>query len=162
MDAFERMGRRMRRTIMAMVFGGGLALAWPATTVVAEILITEAEAKLPNAPDASMSMRGITRGPGIEQVSPHPDQSVSAPLPLKIKFQIRNNIAIDPDSVKLTLVKAKPVDLTERVKKHLTEDGIEMGRADVPPGTYLLRLDVKDKQGRAGIAIIKLQVAARK
>jgi hypothetical protein len=151
----------MRRAIVAMLYGG-LLLAWPAVPAFAEVLITEAEAKLPNAPDASMTMRGITRGPGIEQVSPNPDHSVSAPFPLKIKFQIRNNVAIDPDTVKLALVKAKPVDLTERVKKHLTEDGIEMSRADVPPGTYLLRLDVKDKQGRAGIAIIKLQVATRK
>jgi hypothetical protein len=141
---------------------GGLALGglWQ-TSALAEVLITEAEAKLPNSINVSMNMRGLTRGPGIEQLSPHPDQSVNSPLPLKIKFQIRNKVAIDLMSVKLIYLKATPVDLTERIKKHLTPDGIEMDQAEAPAGTHVLRLDLKDKQGRVGTAIIKLTVARK-
>jgi hypothetical protein len=128
----------------------------PANT---EVLITQAESELPATPNVAMTTRGITRGPGIEQASPNPDQRVVSPLPLKIRFQIRNKIEIDPASIKLVYLKATPVDLTDRIKAHIKPDGIEMDQAEVPPGAHSLRLDLKDKQGRTATAIIKLTVA---
>ena len=122
------------------------------------MLITADEAKLPSSVNVGITTRGLTRGPGIEQISPNPETGVASPLPLKIKFDIRNNVEIDPDSVKLTYVKASPVDLTERIKKHITGTGIEMDQAEVPPGTHTLRLDIKDKQGRTGTAMLKIVV----
>jgi hypothetical protein len=133
-------------------------LARPA---IAEVLITKAEAELPATPNIAMTTRGLTRGPGIEQLSPHPDRSVSSPFSLKIKFQIRNNVEIDLGSIKLTYLKAKPIDLTDRIKVYIKPDGIEFNAAEVPPGTHSLRLDLKDKQGRVASAIIKLMVAGR-
>ena len=129
-----------------------------ADAAVAEVLITKAEAELPATPNVAMTTRGLTRGPGIEQLSPHPDRGVSSPFPLRIKFQIRNNVEIDLDSIKLTYLKAKPIDLTGRIKFYIKPDGIEMNGAEVPPGTHSLRLDLKDKQGRVATAIIKLTV----
>ena len=41
---------------------------------------------------------------------------MKSPLPLKIKFQTRNNVPIDKDSVKLTYVRTPGVDLTSRIK----------------------------------------------
>jgi hypothetical protein len=125
---------------------------------IAEVLITKGEAELPATPSIAMTTRGLTRGPGIEQLSPHPDRSVSSPFPLRIKFQTRNNVEIDLDSIKLTYLKATPIDLTGRIKVHVKPDGIEMNGAEVPPGTHSLRLDLKDKQGRVATAIIKLTV----
>jgi hypothetical protein len=61
--------------------------------------------------------------------------------------------------VKLVYVKANPVDLTSRIRKHLKPDGIVMDQAEVPPGVHLLRIDLKDMQGRVGSAVIKLTVA---
>jgi hypothetical protein len=124
----------------------------------AEVLITPEEANLPAAANATLSLRGITRGPGIEQASPAPDNPARSPLPLSIKFQVRNNVPIDPASVKLILVKVTPVDLTDRIRPHLKPDGIEMKSAEVPPGIHVLRLDLKDQQGRIGTALIKLTV----
>ena len=84
-----------------------------------------------------------------------------SPLPLKVKFVARNNVAIDPASVKVTYLKSQNVDLTERVKKHLTADGIDMASAEIPPGTHLLRINLKDKQDRTTTATIKLVVAPK-
>jgi hypothetical protein len=150
----------MRRMILGAGFAAAVLACIQAQQAHAQVLITQSEAQLPASPDAPMTMRGLTRGPGIEQVSPSPDQRVRSPLPFKIRFLIRNKVAIDPASVKLTYLKAKPIDLTERIKKYLKPDGIDMQRAEVPPGTHVLRLDVKDQQGRSGTAIIKLTVAA--
>jgi len=151
----------MRRIILGIAAGAIALMGSPATPALADVLITEAEAKLPASPNVSMAMRGLTRGPGIQQMSPSPNRGVKSPLPLKIKFLIRNKVAIDPESVKLTYLKLKPVDLTERIRKHLTPDGIEMNEAEVPPGTHTLRLDLRDQRGRSGTAIIKLTVSGK-
>jgi hypothetical protein len=128
----------------------------------ADQLITEAEAALPTSPDSALNIRGITRGPAIEQVAPAPEaKNLKSPLPLKIKFTARNNASIDKDSVKITYLKVPSVDLTARLKAHLTSDGIDMSQAEVPPGTHIIRLDVKDTQGRASTAIIELSVTGK-
>ena len=128
----------------------------------ADVLITQAEANLPSPGDSMMATRGLTRGPGVEQLTPDPDsKGVKSPLPLKIKFVGRNNVAIDPASVKVTYLRTPSVDLTERIKAHLTPDGIDMKEVEVPPGTHVLRLDVRDQQGRTSTATIKLTVAPK-
>jgi hypothetical protein len=151
----------MSHSLRAALLGAGLFIGLACSGARAEMLISEAEARLPASPDASMTMRGLTRGPGIEQISPDPDRGAKAPLALKVKFLTRNNVAVDPASVKLTYLKASPVDLTERVKPHLTPEGITMNAADVPPGTHLVRIELKDTNGRASTATLKLTVAPK-
>jgi hypothetical protein len=156
------MGVTMRHLLRAVGFSAGLlAVVIYSGVASADMLISEAEAKLPPSPDAGLTMRGLTRGPGIEQISPDPDRGASAPLALKVKFLTRNNVAIDPASVKITYLKASPVDLTDRIKPHLTADGINMSSADVPPGTHVMRIELKDAQGRASTAVLKLMVAPK-
>ena len=75
----------MRPVIVALVLSMSAALALP-DAGAAETLITEAEAKLPPSTDVGMTTRGLSRGPGIEQVSPHPDRGTASPLPLKVKI----------------------------------------------------------------------------
>ena len=151
----------MRNVTLGIAFGAMALACLQAPSAIAEVLITESEAKLPAVPNVSITTRGLTRGPGIEQLSPKPDQGVNSPLQFKIKFETRNNVAIDPASVRLIYLKANPIDLTERIKKHITPSGIEMDKAEAPPGTHMLRLDLKDNQGRVGTAIIKLTVMGK-
>lgn len=127
---------------------------------IAEQLISAAEAALPAPPEAGLTMRGLTRGPGIELVEPIDAKPMKSPLPFKVRFVGRNNATIEKDSVKVTYIKTPSVDLTGRIKSHLTADGIEMPDAEVPAGTHLFRVDVKDNQGRSSTAIFKVTVAA--
>jgi hypothetical protein len=148
-------------TITVLV--GALALAFVVPQISsAETLISEAEAKLPQAPDTGMATRGITRGPGIEIVSPAPGaHDLKSPLPLKIKFIVRNSVPIDTANVKLTYLRVPSVDLTDRVKSYLTKDGIDMAQADVPPGNHLIRIDVRDAEGRSTATTLTLSVAPK-
>lgn len=147
--------------IMALIAALALTFAWP-KLCTAQILISEAEAKLPQVQDSSIATRGLTRGPAIELISPAiGTTSVKSPLPLKIKFTARNNIAIDPASVRLVYLKAPLVDLTERVKAYVTKDGLEMNAAEVPSGTHVLRIDLKDAEGRTASTTITLSVAPK-
>jgi hypothetical protein len=150
----------MRIFRVAMLCGLALA-AFNHSAVSAEVLITSDEARLPPSGSTVLPTRGLTRGPGIEQESPSFNQTVRSPLPFKIKFHVRNNVSIDPASVRLTYVKATPVDLTGRIRSHIRPDGIIMEQAEVPPGVHVLRLDITDMQGRFGTAMIRLNVSDR-
>jgi hypothetical protein len=148
------MRSRLHRLIVAIAVVFGLA-----TAARAEMLISMTEAELPSVPDAGLTTRGITRGPAVEQIAPTPDaKNLRSPFPLTIRFAARNNAAIDKNAVKLTYMKAKGVDLTSRIKPFLNDDGIDMREAEVPPGVHVLRLDVKDSQGRVSTALIRLAV----
>src|SRR5436190_10659583 len=123
----------MRKFVLTAVLGG-LALTCPALSAAhAEVLISAAEAQQPSTANVSMTTRGMTRGPGVEQESPSASQGVKSPMPFRIKFEPRNSVPIDLSSVKLLYLKATPIDLTERIKKHMTATGIEMKDAEVPP-----------------------------
>jgi hypothetical protein len=151
----------MQKAIVTALVGGLAFACLGHSGARAEVLITTDEAKLPASSNAALPRRGITRGPGIEQESPAFNQVVHSPLLFKIKFELRNKVAIDPATVKLVYLKATPVDLTERIKTHITAGGIVMDQAEVPPGVHLLRLDIKDMQGREAVAVIKLTVTDR-
>lgn len=123
-------------------------------------LITEEEAKLPPPKGAvAADRRGILRGPKVEFVSP--GDSVSSPLRLQLKFESFGGAKIDPDSVKMTFLRTPNVDLTSRVKPFVHADGINMLDAELPPGDYTVRVDIKDSDGRPGTAIFTLKVAPK-
>jgi hypothetical protein len=124
----------------------------------AEVLITASEAAQPPSRDVSMNLRGVTRGPSIDLVSPSPPSGVHSPLELKIKFAAHNGTTVDPAAVKVIYEKQTPIDLTDRLRKYTSSDGIDMPDAEVPPGTHTLRLELKDSMGRTSVSEVKLVV----
>ncbi len=123
-------------------------------------LITEEEARLPPPKGAiAADRRGIMRGPKVEFISP--GDSVSSPLRLQLKFESYGGAKIDPESVKMIFLRTPSVDLTSRVKPFVQADGINMQDAELPPGEYTVRVDLKDSDGRPGTAIFTLKVAPK-
>jgi hypothetical protein len=122
------------------------------------VLITPDEAKLPPPKVAvAMTARGVTRGPQIELVQ-EPDPTKS-PTHLQLKFQAHGGAKVDPSSVQMTYLRTPDVDLTARIKPFVTDAGIDLLDAVVPPGAHILRVDVKDSDGRAGTLSFVLNVA---
>jgi hypothetical protein len=114
-------------------------------------LITEDEARLPPPKGAiAADRRGILRGPKVEIVSPH--GAAHSPLRLQLKFESFGGATINPDSVKVIYLRSPNVDLTPRVKPFIQASGIDMPQAELPPGEYMVRVDVKDSDGRPGTA----------
>lgn len=125
---------------------------------VAATLISDAEAKLP-APAKAVATRAITRGPGIKVVSPDVlAEKVASPFPLRIAFEPRGGSKIDLSSVKLTYLKTPNVELLDRVKDGLSEKGIELASAEVPPGEHQIRVTIQDSEGRQASTILTLNV----
>ncbi|MDA9492096.1 hypothetical protein [Bradyrhizobium sp. CCBAU 11361] len=148
----------MKRTILLGLIAGGLLFSGAARA--ATQLITEQEARLPPPKGAiAADRRGIMRGPKVEFVSP--GDSVNSPLRLVLKFESYGGAKIDPESVKVIFLRSPNVDLTARVKPFVQPDGINMQDAELPPGEYTVRVDIKDSDGRPGTAIFTLKVAPK-
>jgi hypothetical protein len=132
-------------------------IAMPASAFGAA-LITPEEAALPPMKGAvANSNRGITRGPKITVV----EDSAAKPAPIHflVKFQPLGGSTIDLDGLKVIYLKQPNVDLTSRVKPFLQPTGIDMPDALLPPGDHLLRIDVKDSEGRVSTTSFLLKIA---
>jgi|HubBroStandDraft_6_1064221.scaffolds.fasta_scaffold381003_1 hypothetical protein len=119
-----------------------------ATPGLSEVLITSREAKLP---DADKRERGPLSGPRVLLLSPARDATnVKSPFALTIKFESRDGVPVDLNTLVVTYEKSPPVDLTERVNAYLSPTGIAMPQAETPPGEHRLHIEIKDVNGRLG------------
>jgi hypothetical protein len=158
--------RRECRTGSKGVSGQRIKLAWLGIfagtllnlgTAGATPLITDDEAKLPPPKGAIMAnTRGILRGPKVEVISPN--EAAHSPLRLQLKFETFGGARIDIESVKVLYLRTPNVDLTARVRPFIQADGIDMPDAELPPGEYMVRVDVKDSDGRPGSISFTLKV----
>ena len=122
-------------------------------------LISPKEAQQPAASGA-LNTRGIARGPGIRVTSPDPAAAdVKSPFDLKVQFESRGGNKIDPAAVKVTYLKANAVDLTPRLKGAINETGIDLSKAEVPPGEHAIKITVKDVEGRETSTVLNLNVS---
>ena len=146
----------------AMLAGLSMATAaaplFCAAASAAHVLITQDEAKLPPPKGAvAVDRRGVTRGPKISLVSDSEPQH--SPMHLQLKFESFGGARIDEGSVKVTYLKTPNVDLTPRIKPFVQMTGIDVPDAELPVGDHMVRVDVKDSDGRSGSASFVLQVA---
>jgi hypothetical protein len=150
----------MRRSLFqatGLVAGLVMLMASPGASA-GTVLISPDEARLPPPKGGvAVATRGITRGPKIELVgSP---AAARSPMRLQLKFESFGGAKIDTDSLKVTYVKSPVVDLTSRLKPFVLPNGIDMPDAELPAGDHLIRVDVKDSDGRTATTSFTLKVA---
>jgi hypothetical protein len=123
----------------------------------AHVLITEEEAKLPPPKGAvATDRRGVTRGPKIKYVEE--SEPIHSPMHLQLTFESFGGAKIDPDSVKVTYLRTPNVDLTPRIKSFVQASGIDIPDVQLPAGDHMVRVDVKDSDGRIGSTSFVLRV----
>ena len=59
----------------------------------------------------------------------------------------------------MTYLKTPNVDLTPRIKPFVQTSGIDIPDIELPVGEHMLRVDVKDSDGRTGTTSILLKVS---
>lgn len=122
----------------------------------APVLITPEEAALPPPKGAiATERRGITRGPKVDVVT---TGQLKSPTRLQVKFEPYGGSKIDPDSVKMIYLRTPNVDLTSRIKSFILPSGIDMPQVELPAGEHMVRVDIKDTDGRIGTASFILKV----
>lgn len=147
---------------------GGIALAgcaiwlavWVHPAESEELwLISPEEAAFAPAPEESLiRSRGLNgKGPRIDVLKPADDAPQQSPLEILVRFH-PNPTAVNPQSVKVQLVKFISIDITDRVKPYLSESGIDVKEANIPPGKHLVRITVSDGKGETSSKEIELQV----
>ena len=120
------------------------------------VLVTVEEAALPPLAELGEQGRGISRGPGIELVAPGNDATAaSVPLPFRIRFTPRNDVPINPDTVRVTYLRSRPVDVTSRLRGYVTPGGIDIPLAIVPAGAHAFRIEVADGLGRQSATLLR-------
>jgi len=150
------MFRHLLTITCGALFAAVLAMPVPACSAP---LITAEEAALPPQKGAvANSGRGITRGPKI-QVPAGEAAAQPSPMRFQVKFQSFGGSNIDLDALKVTYLKSPVVDLTPRVKPFVLPTGIDMPDAQLPPGDHLLRVDIKDSDGRTASTSFLLKIA---
>lgn len=122
-------------------------------------LISPEEAAFAPAPEESLiRSRGLNnKGPRIDVLKPAEDAPQQSPLEIQVRFY-PNPAAVNPESVKVQLVKFISIDITDRVKPYLSETGINVKEANIPSGTHLVRITVSDGKGETNSREIELQV----
>ena len=124
----------------------------------AQVLITAEEAALPPPKGAiATERRGITRGPKVDVMTGA--GQLKSPMRLQMKFEPYGGAKIDPDSVKMTYLRTPNVDLTSRVRSFVLPSGIDMPEVELPVGEHMVRVDIKDTDGRVGTTSFVLKVA---
>ena len=150
------MFRHLLTLTCAAIFGAATAMPTPAR---AAPLITAEEAALPPQKGAvPISGRGITRGPKIQVPDVEAGVQTST-MHFQVKFQTFGGSSIDLEALKVTYLKTPVVDLTPRIKPFAQSTGIDMPDALLPPGDHLLRIDIKDSDGRAASMSFLLKIA---
>jgi hypothetical protein len=144
---------KVLRSLSLVVFCGALS----PFNLNAAPLVTAQEAALPSA-SGTLATRGISRGPAVKLNSPEVDTPIQSPFDLKFTFEARGESKIDLSSVKVVYMKTPIVDLTPRLKNAITPTGIDFQKADMPVGTHVLKVTVKDTEGRETNTIINLVV----
>jgi hypothetical protein len=149
--------KHVRKSYFGILWGCVAAITVGSMPAQATQLITAEEAKSPPQKGAvATDRRGITRGPKVDVLGTA-DQ-VKSPMHLQLRFEPYGGAKIDPDSVKVTYLRSPNVDLTPRVKSFVLPAGIDMPDAELPPGEHMVRVDIKDSDGRPGTTIFVLKV----
>ena len=148
----------LRSLLTAAIPAIGFALIAGTPASAGTVLISADEAKLPPPKGAvGVATRGITRGPKVAYIGAA--DATKSPMRLQLKFESFGGAKIDTDSLKVTYVKTPAVDLTPRLKPFVKSDGIDMPDAELPAGDHLIRVDVKDSDGRVATTSFTLKIA---
>jgi len=111
-------------------------------------LITPEEAALAPAEEDGIRTRGLSdAGPGVEVVKPAEGEILTGAAEILVRF-LPKTITIDLTSLKVTLLKFIPIDLTDRLKPYIDAAGINVKDVKVPTGTYRVRISLSDAQGK--------------
>jgi|RhiMethySRZTD1v2_1073278.scaffolds.fasta_scaffold09082_7 hypothetical protein len=151
-------GKTIVRIRLGLLLGiAAILAAGPMPAKAAQILITAEEAALPPPKGAvATERRGITRGPKVDLLTG--SGQLRSPMRLQLKFEPYGGAKIDPDSIKMTYLRTPNVDLTSRVKSFVGPSGIDMPEVELPAGEHMVRVDIKDTDGRVGTTSFILKV----
>jgi hypothetical protein len=142
---------------MRMCLSLVMLVAWMSTARAGIVLITAEEARLPPPQNAAWS-RGITRAPRIELAAAD-DGHLHSPIHFQLRLHAFGGASIDVGSVEVTYLRISNIDLTPRLRPFIRATGIDVPEAEIPPGEHMIRVNVRDSEGRQATSNFVLSIS---
>lgn len=142
-----------------------LCLHSPSTAKIQEDawLITPEEAAMaprvarPGEPLTEVGGEDLLLGPQIELLKPTNGGRAPTPVEILVKFVVQAG-KVDLASLKVSLVKFISIDITDRVREHVTADGIHVKEAKIPSGKHTVRISLADIDGLLSVKTFTFEV----
>jgi hypothetical protein len=97
-------------------------------------------------------------GPSILVISPQDGAVLASPVAVDIRFVPQSDSQIDTASLRVTVEKLWPVDITDRVKPYLSGNSISIAGADIPKGEHTINISIADQDGRTSSRTVSVAV----
>ena len=126
-----------------------------------EVLISQEEASLPVHPSVkgpTLTVRSPVRKPTVEIENHTAPGELRSPLNFSVKFKPHGGAQIDLKTVRVTYLRSPQIDLTSRLKSFISVSGIDLTKAEVPPGEHFIKIELQDTKGIETQLTIKLIV----
>lgn len=72
----------------------------------------------------------------------------SEPFSLEVRLNARDGAAPDLATLRLECLKSPAIDLTPRVQRYITKEGLKIDKTSLPPGLHHFRVGISDVRGR--------------
>ncbi len=145
---------------LMIIFGGGaegLSAHQDGWLITPEEAASAPRAEAPGGALLDVGKQESNLGPTIEILKPNVGGKASGPVEIQINFVPKTG-PVDLTSLKVTVVKFLPFDITDRLRDYATADGIQIKEAKIPVGKHIVRISVADTQGARSIKEIEFEV----
>lgn len=130
-------------TLLTAILAGGVMAAIPEPQF--ELLSFE-EAARPEVRSYGFAAHVADSGPSID--APDLEVQEAKPFTLMVRLNARDGAAPDLLTLRVECLKSPVIDLTPRLKRYITSEGVKVDRTTLPPGLHRFRVSVNDMHGR--------------
>ncbi len=153
--------------VVAVVF---TSILWNSGPSHAVTLLTPQEAMLGEMPEndgpaaASLDERrfvvpeSAVNGPDIQVISPEPERVYPSPLKVLVKFVPREGTQVDLSGLKVECLKIIAINITDRIRAYITNQGIDVDKAELPSGAHKIRVTLRDTGGGVTSKVFTVKV----
>ena len=168
----EQFGRNACRVMLLAAFICFIAI-WRADLACAVMLLTPEEGAMqeeltakpagpPGTPRVEERLdipKTPVTGPDIQILSPEPEKAYSPPLRVLVKFVPREGTRVDLSSLKVECLKIFTINITDRLREYITNNGINVDKAELPSGDHKIRITLGDSGGgmTSKVFMVKVQ-----
>jgi len=150
----------------AVIFSSTLWNSGPSHAVM---LLTPQEAILGEMPAGESSREPLAEqrfivpesavtGPEIQILSPEPEKVYPSPLKVLVKFVPREGTQVDLSALKVECLKIIAINITDRIRAYITNQGIDVDKAELPSGAHKIRVTLRDTGGGVSSKVFTVKV----
>jgi hypothetical protein len=134
-----------------------ILLALTAPAYAFQLITADDTRQKPGGIDPTIEEKGPIPGPIISVLLPTDHAELRSPVEFDVRFRSFAGSTVDVTTIRIAYVRDPWIDLTKRVRNRLGPKGFDptgfkFDDGEVVPGTHTIRIEVRDTDGRSGVA----------